>query len=142
MGDIYRKTSTTLFSNMTEEHSSSNVFKLRVRNARQIVQVSVGKSFLVGSEMDSIAIVENAGMVVNHNGTIHCVAPEEEIEREFGQQTFDSVLDATGKSIIPGFVDGLTHPVWSGDRVHEFAMKLAGATYMEVHAKGGGIGFT
>jgi len=41
-----------------------------------------------------------------------------------------------------GFVDGHTHPVWSGDRVHEFAMKLAGATYMDIHKKGGGIGFT
>lgn len=27
-----------------------------------------------------------------------------------------------------GFVDGHTHPIWAGDRVHEFAMKLAGAT--------------
>ena len=32
----------------------------------------------------------------------------------------------------PGLVDGHTHPVWAGDRVHEFAMKLAGASYMEV----------
>ena len=31
-----------------------------------------------------------------------------------------------------GLVDGHTHPVWAGDRVHEFAMKLAGASYMEV----------
>ena len=37
---------------------------------------------------------------------------------------------------LPGFVDGHTHPVWSGDRVHEFAMKLAGASYVEIHKKG------
>ncbi len=41
-----------------------------------------------------------------------------------------------------GLVDGHTHPVWAGDRVHEFAMKLAGATYMDIHKAGGGIGFT
>ena len=52
------------------------------------------------------------------------------------------VVDAGGQAVIPGFVDGHTHPVWAGDRVHEFAMKLAGATYMEVHAAGGGIHFT
>ena len=34
--------------------------------------------------------------------------------------------------ISSGLVDGHTHPVWAGDRVHEFAMKLAGASYMEV----------
>lgn len=32
--------------------------------------------------------------------------------------------------------------MWSGSRVDEFAMKLAGATYMEVAAKGGGISRT
>ncbi|VDP47496.1 unnamed protein product [Heligmosomoides polygyrus] len=44
--------------------------------------------------------------------------------------------------LLPGFVDGHSHPVFAGDRVHEFAMKLAGATYMEVQAAGGGIHFT
>ena len=43
---------------------------------------------------------------------------------------------------ILGLIDGHTHPVWAGDRVHEFAMKLAGASYMEVHEAGGGINFT
>ena len=32
--------------------------------------------------------------------------------------------------------------VFAGDRVHEFAMKLAGATYMDVQTAGGGIHFT
>ena len=38
----------------------------------------------------------------------------------------------TNAKISSGLVDGHTHPVWAGDRVHEFAMKLAGASYMEV----------
>jgi hypothetical protein len=37
-----------------------------------------------------------------------------------------------GGAVVPGLVDGHTHPVWAGDRVAEFAMKLAGATYMQV----------
>ncbi|XP_059843789.1 probable imidazolonepropionase isoform X2 [Hypanus sabinus] len=44
--------------------------------------------------------------------------------------------------VLPGLVDAHTHPVWAGDRVHEFAMKLAGASYMEIHNAGGGIHFT
>ena len=39
-------------------------------------------------------------------------------------------------------MDGHTHAIYAGDRVHEFVMKLNGATYMEIHKKGGGIGFT
>lgn len=41
-----------------------------------------------------------------------------------------------------GFVDGHTHPIWSGDRVHEFALKLAGASYMQIHKEKGGIHYT
>ena len=44
--------------------------------------------------------------------------------------------------MIPGFVDGHTHPVFDGDRANEFSMKLAGASYMEIHEKGGGIHYT
>lgn len=39
-------------------------------------------------------------------------------------------------------IDTHTHPVFAGDRVHEFAMKLAGKTYMEIQESGGGINFT
>lgn len=43
-----------------------------------------------------------------------------------------SRLSANGGVILPGLVDAHTHPIFAGDRVHEFAMKLAGATYLEV----------
>lgn len=52
------------------------------------------------------------------------------------------MIDCKGKVVLPGFVDGHTHSVFDGDRSHEHAMKLAGATYEEVHAAGGGINFT
>lgn len=44
--------------------------------------------------------------------------------------------------MVPGFVDGHTHAICPGDRVHEFVMKLEGATYMDIHKIGGGIGYT
>ena len=48
------------------------------------------------------------------------------------EQGCDSRISANGGVLLPGLVDAHTHPVFAGDRVHEFAMKLAGATYMEV----------
>ncbi|VDM59477.1 unnamed protein product [Angiostrongylus costaricensis] len=64
----------------------------------------------------------------------------------FSQSFFDLLILPTCGNVpcilLPGFVDGHSHPVFAGDRVHEFAMKLAGATYMEVQAAGGGIHFT
>lgn len=76
------------------------------------------------------------------------------VQAKYADAHFEVDLDCTGMSIVPGasrnliekidlmplagFVDAHTHPVWAGDRVHEFAMKLAGATYMDIHNAGGG----
>lgn len=51
------------------------------------------------------------------------------------------IVDARGQVILPGFVDAHTHLVHGGSRENELSMKLAGASYMEIH-KVGGIGAT
>jgi imidazolonepropionase len=48
-------------------------------------------------------------------------------------------IDGSGLCAIPGLVDCHTHPCFLGDRVDEFAMRAAGASYEELHAAGGGI---
>jgi imidazolonepropionase len=49
------------------------------------------------------------------------------------------VVDARGGSIVPGFVDPHTHVAFAGDRRGELRRRLAGATYQEIAAEGGGI---
>jgi imidazolonepropionase len=48
-------------------------------------------------------------------------------------------LDGRGLCAVPGLVDCHTHACFAGDRVEEFALRAAGATYKELHAAGGGI---
>src|SRR5256885_7287268 len=48
-------------------------------------------------------------------------------------------LDCRGLCAIPGLVDCHTHAAFGGDRVEEFSLRAAGATYEELHAHGGGI---
>ncbi|XP_013419726.1 probable imidazolonepropionase [Lingula anatina] len=123
-------------------------YKLLVHSARQVVLVaSKGERFLKGEDMKHIAVLEKDGangvsIIVGRDGLIHAVGYDADIQKKYCDAEFDRSLDASGMCIVPGLVDGHTHPVWAGDRVHEFAMKLAGATYMEVHAAGGGINFT
>ncbi len=49
------------------------------------------------------------------------------------------LIDASGKVILPGFVDPHTHLVFAGDRAGEFEKRLQGTPYMEILAAGGGI---
>lgn len=48
-------------------------------------------------------------------------------------------IDAAGAAVVPGFVDAHTHAVFAGDRADEFAMRMAGASYEDILASGGGI---
>lgn len=52
---------------------------------------------------------------------------------------FDKVIDAEGKLVTPGLVDGHTHLVFGGYRQNEIPMKLAGAGYLDILRAGGGI---
>lgn len=48
-------------------------------------------------------------------------------------------IDGRGLSAIPGLVDCHTHACYAGDRVEEFSLRAGGASYEELHARGGGI---
>ncbi|OQS01046.1 metalloprotease family M38 [Achlya hypogyna] len=122
-------------------------FRLRIRNARQLVQVCANnEKAKCGPAQDDVAVIEDGAVVVDNSGRIVAVGTTDVVDAWVAAQpqpvTFANDFDATGRCVLPGLVDGHTHPVWSGSRVDEFAMKLAGATYMEVHAMGGGIGRT
>ncbi|UJR20713.1 hypothetical protein I4U23_023835 [Adineta vaga] len=118
-----------------------------IYGARQIVTVTRGKNekFLHGKDMHDIGIVKSDTIglsVMIENEDIIAIGTDDDIAREFEGVEVDQKIDASGCCILPGFVDSHTHPIWAGDRVHEYAKKLAGATYMEIMREGGGIGFT
>ncbi|HEX6891632.1 MAG TPA: imidazolonepropionase [Chryseolinea sp.] len=48
-------------------------------------------------------------------------------------------MDASGCFVLPSFVDSHTHLVFAASREEEFVMKIKGATYADIAAKGGGI---
>jgi imidazolonepropionase len=77
--------------------------------------------------------------VVCRGGRIAFVGPPEERRRLFGELSQSERLDGRGGTLIPGFVDPHTHLPWAGSREEEFAARLAGRTYQEIAAAGGGI---
>lgn len=51
-------------------------------------------------------------------------------------------FDGGGCVALPGLVDSHTHAIFGASREHEFERRLAGATYQEIAAAGGGIQFS
>jgi imidazolonepropionase len=49
------------------------------------------------------------------------------------------MIDASGRTVAPGLVDPHTHAVFAGSRHLEFALRMRGASYLDILAAGGGI---
>jgi imidazolonepropionase len=77
--------------------------------------------------------------VLCRDGRVAFVGPAEERRRLFGELPEAERLDGRGGTLVPGFVDPHTHLPWAGSREEEFAARLAGKTYQEIAAAGGGI---
>uniref|UniRef100_A0A452HY19 Probable imidazolonepropionase n=1 Tax=Gopherus agassizii TaxID=38772 RepID=A0A452HY19_9SAUR len=117
--------------------------RLLLHNAQQLVLICTkGEKYLLQAGMQNLAVLDNASVVIGKDGCIKAVGHADAIHQQFSEASFEKIIDCSGKCILPGLVDAHTHPVWAGDRVHEFAMKLAGASYMDIHQAGGGIHFT
>ena len=95
----------------------------------------VGSRARGGSELGAIRVVRD-GAVAIAGDRIVAVGEAREIAARYSAAR---ELDADGGTIVPGFVDAHTHPVFAGTREDEFEMRTRGATYSEIAAKGGGI---
>jgi imidazolonepropionase len=86
-------------------------------------------------EPEDLSIIENAAMAIV-NGKVDWIGRQNELPANFKKF---KMINARGRMVLPGFVDSHTHLVFAGDRSQEFEMRLAGKTYQEIAAAGGGI---
>ena len=76
--------------------------------------------------LDVYAIISNICNIFHlKSGVIKAFGSEKEVASVLKACHFETIYDADGGCVIPGLIDGHTHPVWAGDRVHEFAMKVS-----------------
>ena len=81
----------------------------------------------------------NDGAIASCGGEIVYVGPSDTLDRVVEAAAGVNRVDARGFSIVPGFVDPHTHAAFAGDRREELRRRLAGTTYAEIAAAGGGI---
>ena len=95
---------------------------------------------VIDSTLDDRAIASSTNMaVVVRDGSIAWIGAAAALPREFDAMPRHEGGDAL---VTPGLVDCHTHLVYGGDRAHEFGLRLAGASYAAIAARGGGIAST
>lgn len=90
---------------------------------------------VAGALMAELPIIHDAFLAVEGDriaeyGPMHALTPSLKAKE---------TLMAPGRFVFPSFVDSHTHLVFAAPREEEFVMKLKGATYAEIAARGGGI---
>lgn len=107
---------------------------LLIKNAEELITLQGTNHARKKEEMNELGIIKQ-GMLAIDDGKIVDVGSDLNYDAK-------KIIDASGKIVIPGFVDPHTHLVFGGTREFELNWKLHGLTYMDIKRKGGGIDYT
>ena len=113
--------------------------KRYIRHASELVTCK-GPAPKKGKEMADIGLIYDGGVLI-HDDKIFAVGTTEELDKMINIDEYE-VIDASGKTVLPGFVDSHTHFIFGGYRANEFSWRLKGDTYMSIMERGGGINAT
>jgi len=105
-----------------------------IKNASELITMDGPNRPRIRKEMCDISIIENGSVAIKDGKII-----ETGNDLEYGAE---KTIDASGKTVMPGFIDPHTHLVFAGSREFELDMKLKDLSYMEILKKGGGIFYT
>ncbi|WP_130735638.1 imidazolonepropionase [Flavobacterium sp. J27] len=104
-------------------------------NIKELVQVrNEGIAIVSGEDMAILPKIDNAYLLIQDDTIVDFGSMENCPKLEYG-----TVIDATGKVILPTWVDSHTHIVYAGNRIQEFVDRINGLSYEEIANRGGGI---
>ena len=104
-------------------------------NIKELIQVrdkSVEK--VSGKDMSILPTIKNAFLMIEDEIIIN-FGPMEKL----GNTKADTVIDVTGRLILPTWSDSHTHLVFADTREEEFVDRINGLSYEQIAQRGGGI---
>jgi imidazolonepropionase len=112
-------------------------------NVGQLLTLATGRKAgpRRGADLRDLAIIED-GAVLCMGGKIVSAGKTKDVLRDsWIKKNHRRIveIDCAGKVVLPGFVDSHTHPAFISPRLVDFEKRVAGATYEQIAAAGGGI---
>jgi imidazolonepropionase len=114
-----------------------------IENIQQLVLGgNPAASRLAGLDLKAMQTIENAWLLIENGIIKDFGSMANALFAQLSQRPDVEKFDATGKLVLPGFVDSHTHLVFAGTREKEFTKRLSGISYQQIADEGGGILFS
>lgn len=104
-----------------------NIKELLQVREESITKIS-GKDMAILPKIDNAYLLIEDNIIANYGAMNTC--PDIKV---------DTIIDASGKVVLPTWCDSHTHLVYAGNRVQEFVDRINGLSYEEIANRGGGI---
>ena len=88
--------------------------------------------------MSDLGIIQD-GAILIEDGLVKEAGPSRRVENLRAARAAGRKIDASGRVVMPGFVDSNTHLICGPPRMTDYEMRIAGATDAEIGAAGGGL---
>jgi len=105
-----------------------------IKNANELITLKGPNKPRIKKQLNNLSIIKNGDLAIKDE-TILDVGKNLKYKSE-------KIINAKGKTVMPGFVDPHTHLIFAGSREFELDMKLRGYSYLDILKKGGGIFYT
>lgn len=103
-------------------------------NANELVTLKGKNKPRRKEEMNELSVISDGSIAISDGNIV-------DIGKDL-RYSADTIIDAKGKIVLPGFIDPHTHLVFGGSREFELDWKLHGLSYMDIKQRGGGISYT
>ncbi len=110
---------------------------LLVKNIKSLCGITDGRVRKVsGAQMKTFQGIDNAYLIID-GGVIKGFGAMNDFKEN--ENSFSTVIDATGRYVMPCWCDSHTHTVFASWRETEFTDRIKGLSYQEIASRGGGI---
>jgi imidazolonepropionase len=109
--------------------------RILIKNISELLQIREKSILKVsGAEMAILPSIKNAFLIIEND----LIADFGKM-KSFDETSFDTIIDAQSKTVLPAWCDSHTHIVYAGNRQQEFVDRINGLSYEEIANRGGGI---